>query len=51
VTNIKGEVLLALWDALNEHRIEIPMPQRAVHIRELASPTQPRAREAQSAQD
>jgi small-conductance mechanosensitive channel len=44
-------VFLVLWDALNGHGIEIPMPQREVHIRELVSPTQPRAREAQSAQD
>ena len=51
VTNIKGEVLLALWDSLNEHGIEIPMPQREVRVRELASPTMTRAREAQSAQD
>jgi small-conductance mechanosensitive channel len=51
VTNIKGEVLLALWDALNEHGIEIPIPQHEVHVRKPASPTMPRAREAQSAQD
>jgi hypothetical protein len=37
--------------ALNEHRIDIPMPQREVYVRELASPTMPRATEAQSAQD
>ncbi|HYZ42491.1 MAG TPA: hypothetical protein VE687_17985, partial [Stellaceae bacterium] len=35
VTNIKGEVLLGLWDAFREHRIEIPFPQRVVHIREM----------------
>ena len=35
VTNIKGAVLLGLWDAFNEHRIEMPFPQREVRIRDL----------------
>jgi small-conductance mechanosensitive channel len=35
VTNIKGDVLLGLWDAFHEHRIEIPFPRREVHIRDL----------------
>jgi len=35
VTNIKGAVLLGLWDAFKEHRIEMPFPQRDVRIREL----------------
>ena len=30
VTNIKGEVLLALWDKFKEHGIEIPYPHRHV---------------------
>jgi small-conductance mechanosensitive channel len=38
VTNIKGEVLLGLWDAFREHRIEMPFPQREVHIRSSATP-------------
>jgi small-conductance mechanosensitive channel len=33
VTNIKGAVLLGLWDAFHDHQIEIPFPQRDVHIR------------------
>jgi small-conductance mechanosensitive channel len=33
VTNIKGDVLLGLWDAFHEHQIEIPFPQREIHIR------------------
>ena len=37
VTNIKGDVLLGLWDAFQEHRIEIPFPQRDLHIRDLPS--------------
>ncbi len=36
VTNIKGAVLLGLWDAFKENRIEIPYPQRDVRIRDLA---------------
>jgi small-conductance mechanosensitive channel len=35
VTNIKGAVLLGLWDAFKEHRIEMPFPQRDVRIRDL----------------
>jgi small-conductance mechanosensitive channel len=35
VTNIKGTVLLGLWDAFKEHRIEMPFPQRDVRIRDL----------------
>jgi len=35
VSNIKGAVLLGLWDAFKEHRIEMPFPQREVRIRDL----------------
>ncbi len=35
LTNIKGDVLLGLWDAFHEHGIEFPFPQRDVHIRDL----------------
>jgi small-conductance mechanosensitive channel len=35
VANIKGAVLLSLWDAFKEHRIEIPFPQRDVRIRDV----------------
>ena len=40
VTNIKGDVLLGLWDAFHEHQIEIPFPQREIHI-QGSSPTSP----------
>ena len=30
LTNIRGKVLLALWDAFNEHNIEIPYPHRTL---------------------
>ncbi|MEQ9108996.1 MAG: mechanosensitive ion channel [Rhodospirillaceae bacterium] len=32
VTNVKGQVLLELWDALEENGIEIPYPQRVIHM-------------------
>ena len=34
VTNMRGAVMLALWDAFKDHRIEIPYPHREVYIRE-----------------
>ena len=40
VTNIKGDILLNLWDALREHNVEIPFPQRDLHLRSVA-PYQP----------
>ncbi len=32
VSNVKGEVYLSLWDTLKEHKVEIPYPQRVVHM-------------------
>jgi small-conductance mechanosensitive channel len=37
VANITSEVLLRVWDALKAHDIEIPFPQRDVHL-DLESP-------------
>jgi small-conductance mechanosensitive channel len=37
VANIKGAVLLGLWDAFKAHGIQIPFPQRDVRIRDLPS--------------
>ena len=34
VVNIKGEVLLAVWDAFKEHGIEIPYPHRKMILQE-----------------
>jgi small-conductance mechanosensitive channel len=51
VTNIKGEVLLGLWDAFSERQIEIPFPQREVRIRDLSPSAMSRAREAERVQD
>ncbi len=32
ITNTKGDVMLALWDAFKEHGIEIPYPHREVFV-------------------
>lgn len=34
LTNIRGNVYLALWDAFQEHGISIPFPQREVRVLE-----------------
>lgn len=34
VTNVQGDVMLALWDAFKEHGIEIPYPHREVFLHE-----------------
>jgi small-conductance mechanosensitive channel len=33
LTNIRGKVLLALWDTFKEHGIAIPFPQRELIFR------------------
>ena len=33
VSNIRSEVLLAVWKAFKEHNIQIPFPQRDLHIK------------------
>ncbi|SDD37417.1 Mechanosensitive ion channel [Paracoccus isoporae] len=32
LTNVRGQVFLALWDAFKEHDISIPFPQREVRV-------------------
>ena len=40
VSNIRSEVLLAIWKALKDNNIEIPFPQRDLHIKSgLPSPS------------
>ena len=51
VTNIKGDVLLGLWEAFKEKRIEIPFPRREVIIRDLSPSALSSARNAQTAHD
>lgn len=31
--NVRGDILMRLWDKLHEHDIEIPYPQRDMHLR------------------
>jgi len=38
LTNIRGNVYLALWDALKENNIDIPFPRRDVKILDAGSP-------------
>jgi small-conductance mechanosensitive channel len=33
ISNVKNEVLLRVWDKFHEHGIEIPFPQRDLHIK------------------
>lgn len=33
VANVKSEVLLAIWDRFRENGLEVPLPQRVVHLR------------------
>lgn len=35
ISNVKNECLLEIWDRLHEHGIDIPYPQRDLHIRSL----------------
>ena len=52
VSNVKSQVLLGLWDTLKEHNIEIPFPQRDLHIRSssvaLSTASQPKPSESTS---
>ncbi|MBY6114176.1 mechanosensitive ion channel [Mameliella alba] len=38
LTNIRGNVFLALWDAFQEHGVSIPFPQREVRVLKDAEP-------------
>lgn len=42
MANVRSEVLLGLWERLREHDIEIPFPQRDLHVRTWNDPPQPR---------
>jgi len=33
IGNVKSDILLRVWDKFHEHGIEIPFPQRDVHIK------------------
>lgn len=38
VGNIRSEVLMAVWKAFKEANIEIPFPQRDIHVKEWSAP-------------
>ena len=38
VTNVKGQVLLALWERLQEHGVEIPYPHRHILLQNPETP-------------
>jgi small-conductance mechanosensitive channel len=38
VTNIRGDVLLSLWDIFKENEIKIPYPHRMVYLHEANNP-------------
>ncbi|MGR8950170.1 MAG: mechanosensitive ion channel family protein, partial [Gammaproteobacteria bacterium] len=40
--NVRSEVFVLLWDALHENDIEIPFPQRDLHIRSWAPDALPK---------
>lgn len=39
LTNIRGQVLLSLWDSLKENGVKIPYPHRELIFKNTASPT------------
>lgn len=39
VANVTSDVLLTIWDLFHEHNIEIPFPQRDIHIKEMPGQT------------
>ena len=39
ITNVSGQVLLALWDAFKREGIEIPYPVRDVRLTQAATET------------
>ena len=37
--NVKGQAMLAVWDALKEHGVGIPYPHREIIVRDGSRPT------------
>ena len=37
LTNVRGNVFLALWDSFQENGISIPFPQRVLHQAQVAA--------------
>lgn len=51
LTNIRGKVLLALWDILKEHKIGIPFPHRELIFRNAPGPIEIVQRSVESDSD
>jgi small-conductance mechanosensitive channel len=47
VVNVMSDVLLNIWDAFKEHGIEIPFPQRDLHLRTPFPDAEPKEQEAE----
>ncbi len=47
VKNVQSDILLNIWDAFHEHGIDIPYPQRDIHIRTMPPGTEAVAEEEQ----
>lgn len=41
VANVRSEVLIGLWDRLHEHGIQIPFPQRDLHLKSWSADAVP----------
>jgi small-conductance mechanosensitive channel len=41
VSNVESEILLGVWDRFHEHNIQIPFPQRDLHIKSMPSEPAP----------
>lgn len=41
MANVRSEVLMGLWERLKHHNIEIPFPQRDLHVRSWNNPPSP----------
>ncbi|HEX3858019.1 MAG TPA: mechanosensitive ion channel family protein, partial [Pseudolabrys sp.] len=37
ITNVRGQVLLALWDALKREKVDIPYPVRDVRVQDMSA--------------
>ena len=46
MANVRSEVLMGLWDRLHEHGIEIPFPQRDLHVKSWHSEARSKAEAA-----
>jgi small-conductance mechanosensitive channel len=41
IANVKGNVMMRIWDLFKENGVEFPFPQQDIHIKSLPSPLSP----------